>query len=102
MYLQLLLTKGLQHSVCLKDLLFHPSCDTVSDCTQILQDELGRLGLPSPTLPTDDAGLVLHLVLQVRQGCLSCGKHMGRHVCHLPTTVLGNCVLQRKNATILI
>ena len=102
MSLQLQLTEGLQYSVCLKDLLLHPSCNTVSDCTQVLQDELGSLGLPSPTLPADDAGLVLHLVLQVSQGCLSGGKHVGRHICHLPTTVLGNCVLQRRrNATLL-
>lgn len=82
------LTKGLQHSVSLEDLLLNPSRNTASHCTQVLEDELGGLSLACPTFPTDDARLVLHLILQVYQCCLGSGKHVGRQVCHLPTTVL--------------
>jgi len=82
------LTKGLQHSVSLKDLLLNPPRHTADHCTQVLEDELGRLSLACPTLSTDAARLVLQLILPLCPCRRGSGKHVGRQICHAPTTVL--------------
>ena len=93
-----MLTKGLKNSVCFENLLFDPLSDALGHCTEVQEDELGRLSLPSPTLSADDAGLVLALVLEVVQRGLCRRKHMWWHVTHLLSTVLVDSALEEMDS----
>ena len=51
-------TECFEYGVCLQDLLLHPGGDVGRDRAEILQDELGALGLARAGLPRDHQALV--------------------------------------------
>jgi len=92
-------TESLQDSVSLQDLLLDPRADIAGDRTQVLQDELGRLRLPRPALPRDDARLVGALrSLQRFVSRLRQREHVWLQSAHLLPVVSKHVFLEQQKA----
>ena len=68
---------------------------------QILQDELGGLSLTSSRFTRDHETLVELIVLQVPEGCLSQGEHMGLQSSDLLSVIFEDICLQEKSINIV-
>lgn len=92
-----IITKRFEDSVGLQNLLLHPRVDVAGNRAQVLQDELGGLGLAGTALARYHAGLVAHGVLQRLVCRLRQGEHVRLQGAHLLAMVSIH-VLLRKDA----
>lgn len=93
-------TECLEDGIGLQDLLLYPRVDVAGDRTQVLQDELGGLGLAGPALARYHAGLVALGVLQGLVRRLRQGEHMRLQGAHF-LLVVSIHVLLRKDVPFL-
>lgn len=90
-----IITERLEDGVGLQNLLLHPGVDVAGDRAEVLQDELGGLGLPSSALARYHAGLVADGVLERLVSRLRQGEHVRLQSAHLLPVVSIHVLLRK-------